>query len=126
MQDKLGEYSRAFLPRIPQGTVGLVVAVNGRVAWADLFAAPELFERYRAKLLQSYVVEAMRAGESGAKTPTVAEAQDFLRDLSGRQTIEVEPDLYRLVRTEASGLVTYELQSLVPRAWTLHVARMAQ
>ncbi len=125
VQDKLDERSRAFLRELPKDAVGVVVAVNGRPVWADLFASPALFQRYRAKLLQSYLVEAMRSGEASAKAATTSEARDFLRELSGRQSIEVEPGVYRLIRTDASGTVTYELQSL-PHTQTLHVARMAQ
>ena len=104
----------------------MVVAVNGRPVWADLFTSPALFERYRAKLLQSYLVEAIRSGKMPAKAPTVDDARDFLRALSGRQSIEIEPGTYRLVRTEAAGTVTYELEALGPRPLTLHVARMAR
>jgi hypothetical protein len=124
VQDKLGEQTRNFAGRLPRGTVGVVVALNGRIVWADLFASPALFDRYRDKLLQSYVVESARM--AGAEVaPTAAEARDFLRPLAGRETTEAEPGLYRLVRVEASGLVTYELQSL-PQQLTLHFSRMAQ
>ncbi len=126
VQDKLAELNRTFLQGIPRGTIGVVVAVNGRPVWADLFASAPLFERYRAKLLHSYQVEAMRSGAPMARPPDASEARDFLRELSGRQTIEVEPGLYRLVRTDVGGVVTYELQSLGPRAATLHLARMVQ
>ena len=40
--------------------------------------------------------------------------------------VEVEPGVYRLVRTEAAGTVTYELEMLKPRPLTLHMARMAR
>jgi hypothetical protein len=124
VQDKLGEQTRNFAGRLPRGAVGVVVALNGRIVWADLFASPALFDRYRDKLLQSYVVESARM--AGAEVaPTVAEARDFLRPITGRETSEAEPALYRLVRVEASGLVTYELQAL-PQQLTLHFSRMAQ
>ena len=126
VQDHLAGGSRAILPQIPREAVGVVVAVNGQPVWADLFASPALFERYRAKLLRSYLVEAIRAGRMPVKVPTAKEVRDFLRHLSGRQTIEVEPGVYRLVRTEAAGTVTYELETLKPRPLTLHMARMAR
>ncbi len=126
VQDHLVGGSRAILPQIPREAVGVVVAVNGQAVWADLFASPALFERYRAKLLQSYLVEAIRAGRVPDKVPTAKEVRAFLRHLSGRQTIEVEPGIYRLVRTEAAGTVTYQLETLKPRPLTLHMARMAR
>lgn len=125
VQDKLGEQTRGFAGRLPRGAVGVVVALGGRIVWADLFASPALFDRYRDKLLQSYVVESARNSGVGAATPAVSEARDFLRTVSGRETTEAEPGLYRLIRVEASGLVTYELDAL-PEAVTLHFSRMAQ
>ena len=126
VQDHLAGASRTILPQIPREAVGVVVAVNGQPVWADLFASPALFERYRAKLLRSYLVEAIGSGKMPEKGPTAKEVRGFLRHLSGRQTIEVEPGVYRLVRTEAAGTVTYELEALAPRPLTLHVARMAR
>jgi hypothetical protein len=106
VQKGLSERGQALARKIPDDAVGVVVALDGRAVWADIFASPALFARYRDKLLQSYVVEALRRG-GAAKSVTRAEAADFLRPLIGHQTTESQPDLYRLVRTEASGTVTY-------------------
>lgn len=125
VQEKLTADSRHFLDRLPRGATGVVIAVNGRTVWADLFASAALFDRYREKLLQSYVVEAMRAGRSDGRTATVADARDFLRKLEGKQSIDVEPGVYRLTRTDAAAVVTYELESLAPKTAALHFARMA-
>ena len=124
---KVTEDAGSLLPRLPDDAVGMVVAVNGRVVWADVFPTSALFRRYRTKLLQSYVVESYRTAASGdTKLPT-ADVQNFLRPLGGRQNIEVEPDLYRLVRSEAEGLVTFELESLSEKGTPrLHFARMVK
>src|SRR6266571_4262044 len=37
--------------------VGVVVAYGGEVAWSDIFASGDLFDRYWHKLLRSYAVE---------------------------------------------------------------------
>jgi len=39
--------------------VGVVVAVNGRIIWADIFASTELLEKYWPKLVRSYASEAV-------------------------------------------------------------------
>src|SRR6266851_4916489 len=39
--------------------VGVVVAYGGEVAWSDIFASGDLFDRYWHKLLRSYAVEAL-------------------------------------------------------------------
>jgi len=124
---KVTEDASSFLPKLPDDAVGMVVAVNGRLVWADIFPSPVLFRRYRTKLLQSYVVESYRTASSGDTKLSTADVQNFLRPLGGRQNIEVEPDLYRLVRSEAEGLVTFELESLSEKAAPrLHFARMVK
>lgn len=121
---RVAEDSRAFLPKLPDDAVGMVVAVNGGVIWADVFPSAALFRRYRAKLLQSYVVESYGRPAADAKDVSVRQAREFLRSIGGRQNIEVEPGLYRLTRSEAEGLVTYELESLADNGGRLHFARM--
>ena len=39
--------------------VGVVVAVNGRIIWSDIFASTELLEKYWPKLVRSYASEAV-------------------------------------------------------------------
>ena len=39
--------------------VGVVVAVNGRIIWADIFASTDLLEKYWPKLVRSYASEAV-------------------------------------------------------------------
>ena len=48
-----------------KGAVGVVVAVNGRVLWADVFASTELLSKYWPKLMRSYVAEAMTSRKFG-------------------------------------------------------------
>src|SRR6202451_4353828 len=81
--------------------VGVVVAVNGEIIWADIFASSELLEKYWPKLVRSYAAEAV---SSSAKNHDAGEksAQQFLEDMEGRHEIaEIEPGLYR--HTEVTG-----------------------
>ena len=41
------------------GAKGVVVAVNGRIAWADVFASTDLLEKYWQKLIRSYAAESL-------------------------------------------------------------------
>jgi hypothetical protein len=99
--------------------VGVVVAYGGEVAWSDIFASDALFERYWNKLLRSYAVEAVARPNLREKAPT-DEAQEFLRELKGRETTESEPGVYRWREIDAGGLSQIELDALEPKVMTLH------
>ncbi len=77
-----------------QNAVGVVVAVNDQIIWADLFASPSLLEKYWPKLIRSYAAEAITHGGSGRAD--IKAAQAFLEDFDGRrETVESEPGVYR-------------------------------
>jgi hypothetical protein len=99
--------------------VGVVVAYGGDVAWSDIFASGELFEHYWGKLLRSYAVEAM-ARPGYRETAAVTDAREFLRNLSGREVVESEPGVYRWREITEGRLSLIELESVSPKAMTLH------
>ena len=99
--------------------VGVVVAYGEDVAWSDIFASGELFEHYWSKLLRSYAVEAM-ARPSYRETVAVTDAREFLRNLNGREVVESEPGVYRRRETTEGRLSLIELESISPKAMTLH------
>src|SRR5579872_6766330 len=106
--------------------VGVVVAVNGEIIWADIFASTDLLEKYWPKLVRSYATEAFvtraKSQEAGLK-----QAQEFLEDLEGRrETVETEPGVYRHTEITGDGFKAFELTSLLPKTgFDLHVAKMA-
>lgn len=110
-----------------QNAVGVVVAVNGRIVWADIFASTNLLEKYWPKLIRSYAAEAVvtrgLSGEVG-----VQRAQEFLNHLDGRhETVDSEPGLYRHTEIAGDGFRAFELTSLLPKTgFDLHVAKMAE
>ncbi len=65
-----------------KGAIGVVVAINGEVVWADIFASTDLLAKYWPKLLHSYVAEAMTSANSDGK-PGVQAAQSYINQLSG-------------------------------------------
>lgn len=110
-----------------RNAVGVVVAVNGRIIWADIFASSDLLAKYWPKLVRSYASEAYvtRAKEMEV---SVNQAQNFLGDMEGRhETIESEPGIYRHTEVTGDGFKAFALTSLLPKTgFELHVAKMAE
>ncbi|HVP44116.1 MAG TPA: DUF6569 family protein [Terriglobales bacterium] len=119
----------SVLPQLrAQRAVGVVVAVNGEIIWADLFASTSLLEKYWPKLVRSYAAEAVTARRARWGTPSVAEAQQFLEDLDGRrQSVETEPGVFRHTEIWGKGFRAFELASLLPKTgFDVHISKMAE
>ncbi len=110
-----------------RNAVGVVVAVNGRIVWADIFASTDLLQKYWPKLARSYAAEAIttRRVRGGAD---INDAQDFLDQLSGRrEVVESEPGVYRHAEITGDGYKVFELTSLLPKTgFDVHLAKMAE
>ena len=109
-----------------RNAVGVVVAVNGEIIWADMFASTDLLQKYWPKLVRSYAAEAIVTHASGKKADEAA-AQAFLERMDGRhETVESEPGLYRHTEIIGEGFKVFELTSLLPKTgFEVHVAKMA-
>lgn len=107
--------------------VGVVVAVNGRIIWADIFASTDLLEKYWPKLVRSYASEAVVTRAKDVEV-TASRAQAFLQDMEGRkETIESEPGIYRHTEVNGDGFKAFALTSLLPKTgFDVHVAKMAE
>lgn len=109
-----------------RNAVGVVVAVNGRIIWADVFASTDLLGKYWPKLVRSYASEAIvtRAKEMEV---TDKQAQAFLDGMEGRkEMIESEPGVYRHTEVTGEGFKAFALTSLLPKTgFDLHIAKMA-
>jgi hypothetical protein len=112
-------FNRATLRLKGERVVGVVVAYGGDVAWSDIFASGELFEHYWGKLLRSYAVEAL-ARPTYRETAAITDAREFLRNLNGREVVESEPGVYRWREITEGRLSLIELESVTPKAMTLH------
>src|ERR1035438_4061937 len=110
-----------------RNAVGVVVAVNGRIIWADVFASTDLLQKYWPKLVRSYASEAVvtRAKEIEG---TASRAQAFLADMEGRrEMIESEPGIHRHTEISGDGFKAFSLTSLLPKTgFEVHVAKMAE
>jgi hypothetical protein len=110
-----------------RNAVGVVVAVNGEIIWADVFASTSLLEKYWPKLVRSYAAEAY-VSHANDKQVGLKAAQQFLEDMQGRrETVETEPGLYRHTEISGDGFRAFELTSLLPRTgFDLHMAKMTE
>ena len=97
----------------------MVVAYGGEVAWSDIFASGDLFDHYWRKLLRSYAVEAL-ARPTVRAVASRENASEFLRRLSGRETMETEPGVYRWSEITEGHLTEIELEALQPKQIKLH------
>ena len=123
--DKLGQQLSA------NSAVGVVVAVNGELIWADVFASPDLLNRYWPKLVRSYAAEALspRVEVSPAIfkfLPHPEEAQAFLDYLSaGQENVSTEPGLYRSTELTGDDFQAFILTALLPKTgFDVHLAKI--
>ena len=121
------EYQSTIQQLRDRNAVGVVVAVNGEIVWADLFASTSLLEKYWPKLVRSYASEAVVTRAKGAQVSEKA-AQAFLENLHGRhETVDSEPGLYRHTEVSGDGFKAFELTSLLPKTgFAVHVAKLAE
>jgi hypothetical protein len=109
-----------------RNAVGVIVAVNDRIIWSDLFASTSLLEKYWPKLVRSYAAEALTR-PSGSGRPDLKAAQEFLQDFGARrETVESEPGVYRRTERTGEGFTAFELTALLPgTGFDIHIAKMA-
>jgi hypothetical protein len=110
-----------------KAAVGVVVAINGRVLWADVFANPDLLAKYWPKLMRSYAAEAVTSA-SGGPVPDSQEAQAWIGHLTGnREVAETEPGLYRRTDVIGDGYRVFELTSLLPgTGFAVHLTKIRE
>ncbi len=108
-----------------QNAVGVVVAVKGRIIWADIFASNGLLSKYWPKLLQSYAAEALSM--SGQRTEVSSKlAQQFLDNWQAtHEVVESEPGLYRQTEMTGDRFKAFELTSLLPKQnFDVHLSKI--
>jgi hypothetical protein len=107
--------------------LGVVVAVNGRIVWTDVFASPALFNKYWPKLVRSYAAEAM-SNPRGHYNPSKQDPHAFLNNLNAaRETSEGEPGLYRNTQLTADDFEAFLLTALLPNTgYNVHLTKMAK
>jgi len=121
------EIQRRFARRVAglkgEFVVGVVIAYGGELAWSDIFASGEMFGRYWQKLLPSYVVEALARPQTKEQA-SLDDAREFLRPLTGHETVESEPGAYKLTQVSQGRYVEIELEALRPANIMLHALKI--
>jgi hypothetical protein len=111
-----------------ENAVGAVVAVNGEIVWADVFASSDLLNRFWAKLIRSYAAESLGELEPVARKlwPTQRSAQQFLDRLGAtHESVDTEPGLYRNTEITGEGYSAFILTALLPgTGFNVHLAKM--
>ena len=108
------------------GAKGVVVAINGRITWADVFANTDLLEKYWQKLIRSYAADSLIAASARrASRPEIGAV--FLDQMKGnREVSETEPGLFRRTEISGNGYKVFTLTSLMPKdEYTVHMAKMS-
>src|SRR5947209_5693650 len=110
-----------------QNAIGVVVAVKGRIVWADMFASSSLLDKYWPKLLESYATEAMTASGTRIEV-SIIDAQAFLNNWQARhEVVDSEPGLYRQRELIGDKFKAFELTSLLEKAtFDVHLSKMAE
>ncbi len=121
------DYGKLIRQLKEQNAVGVVVAVNGRLVWADVFASGELLEDYWPKLIRSYAAEAVTGGIYKSAMGE-GSAQQFIDSLSGtREVTETDPGIFRRSEITGEGYKVFTLTSLLPKTdFTVHLAKMTE
>ena len=107
--------------------VGVVVAIDGQIIWADIFASPGLLEKYWPKLVRSYAAEALITVSHRGRAD-LKDAQAFLARLDGRhEQADTEPGVYRHTEITGNGYKVFELTSLLPgTGFDVHLSKMVE
>jgi hypothetical protein len=109
---QMDDYIRTLEKEVLQpGVVGVVIARNGQLIWADIFAGQKLFAGYWPKLLKSYVVDAL-GDNTSEKRPTTAEAARYLEGRDGTVSTTTQEGVYQLVKTESSSYAVFDLRDI--------------
>lgn len=109
-----------------QNAVGVVVAVKGRIIWADIFASNALLSKYWPKLLQSYAAEALST--SGERREITGKSAQLFLDNSQttHEVVDSEPGLYRQTEMTGDRFKVFELTSLLPKQnFDVHLSKIA-
>ncbi len=130
VQEKIDSVAGGYEGMLTQlrkaGAKGVVVAVNGNIVWADLFASNDLLARYWEKLVRSYATESLTSVSAKGEVDQKA-AQAFLDKVSGsREVIETEPGVFRRTEITGDGYKVFTLTSLIGKSeFNVHSAKMA-
>jgi hypothetical protein len=120
-----GNYSSVVSELRKTGAKGVVVAINGELVWADLFASNDLLLRYWQKLMRSYAAESLTTVGT-QKHASEKDAEAFLDRMSGnREVIETDPGVFRRAEITGDNYTVFTLTELMTKTeFNVHTAKM--
>ncbi len=120
-----GDYDSLLRELRKTNAKGVIVAINGNLVWADLFASNDLLLRYWQKLVRSYAAESLTSVGANGQVDQKS-AQAFLNRMSGnREVVETEAGLYRRAEISGDGYKVFALTALMPKTdFDVHIAKM--
>jgi hypothetical protein len=120
-----GNYDAVLQQLRKSGAKGVVVAINGELVWADLFASNDLLLRYWQKLVRSYAAESLTTVGT-QKHVTEKDAEAFLDRMSGnREVIETDPGVFRRAEITGDNYKVFTLTELMTKTeFNVHTAKM--
>lgn len=122
---RVSAYQAAIKARFTgKNIVGAVVAINGKVVSADVFASPQLFQAYQAKLLKSYALEAISADKANRQEAKVNDAEAFLSRSEGAESAVEKDGVYRLAEKQSGSDASFELVHTNKAAKLIHFNRV--
>jgi len=107
-------YAKALFPHLRRtgDALGIVVAINGRITAADIYASGALFRKLSGKLLDSYALEAVLNGDAKVRSaglPSKEAVSAFLKEpSSGKSREEQIGKTMRRSTRETKRVVLYE------------------
>lgn len=113
VQKETDPYIRAIKSHLLKDTkvCGIIVAVNGKIEWLDVFNDPSLFRKIAPSLLHSAAIQALakRSQAKSLRAPSMAEAKAFLEQTkrSQRKTVELKTKHIRRERVENRSIVGF-------------------
>jgi hypothetical protein len=125
IDNAIGNYESIREQLKRDGAKGVVVAINGKLVWVDLFASNDLLMRYWQKLVRSYAAESLTSsGEKGQVDQK--SAQQFLSRMSGsREVVETEAGIYRRAEITGDNYKVFSITALMPKTdFDVHIAKM--
>jgi hypothetical protein len=122
---RLNDYQRAIKVKFTdKNVIGAVVAINGKLLSADVFASPQLFQAYQAKLLKSYALEAISADKTSHQEVKASDAETFLSSSDGAESAVEKDGVYRLAEKQSSADASFELVHTKKDAKLVHFNRV--
>lgn len=126
VRTRLDAYEDALGTALPEGTVGIIAAIDGQFVSADVFGPSSLFHAYWPKLLRSLALQATSSQSPKSGSPSLDDARAFLSRASLPKQREERRPLYTLVEHSSDREATFEMSSTRGAKPLIHLNKVAR